>query len=392
LPALYNQVHREFQEISCGEGKVPPGVKITLAAGIILTCISNYYLLVSLMKSMVLAGLKRIEIADKPIPELNNPGDVLIRMGAVGVCGSDIHYYRFGNIGSQEVKFPFTLGHEGAGVIEKTGNAVKTLKPGSRVAIDPAMPCYSCDQCKSGRHHTCRNLRFLGCPGQSEGCLSEFIVMPSASCFPIPENMTLDQAALSEPLAIGLYAVRSAGSLAGKSIAILGAGPIGISVMLSANALGAERVYMTDKIDERLTLASDMGAQWTGNAEKCEIVREILLEEPHQVDIVFECCGQQEAADQAVQLLKPGGRLMIIGIPSFRRWGFDVDGLRRKEILIQNVRRQNGDVRETIDMISGGRLKPDRMQTHNFSLDDAGKAFELVAGYHDGVMKAMIHI
>jgi L-iditol 2-dehydrogenase len=344
------------------------------------------------MKSMVLTGLNRIEIADKPIPELLKSDEVLVRMKSVGVCGSDIHYYRSGNIGSQVVQFPFTLGHEGAGVIEKTGNAVKTLKPGDRVAIDPAMPCYNCDQCKTGRYHTCRNLKFLGSPGQSEGCLSEFIVIPSSSCFPIPENMTLDQAALSEPLAIALYAVRSAGPLAGKSIAILGAGPIGISVMLSAIAHGVGKVYMTDKIDERLALASEMGAQWTGNAEKSDIVREILIEEPQQIDLVFECCGQQVAADQAVQLLKPGGRLMIIGIPSFRRWSFDVDNLRRKEISIQNVRRQNGVVKETIEMISSGRLNPDRMQTHNFSLDDAGKAFELVAGYREGVMKAMIHI
>lgn len=344
------------------------------------------------MKSMVLTGLNRIEIADKPIPELKNPDDVLIRIKSVGVCGSDIHYYSTGNIGSQVVQFPFTLGHEGAGVIEKAGNAVKTLKPGDRVAIDPAMPCFHCDQCKTGRYHTCRNLKFLGCPGQSEGCLSEFIVMPSSSCFPIPENMTLDQAALSEPLAIGLYAVRSAGSLAGKSVAILGTGPIGISVMLSAIAHGVEKVYMTDKIDERLALASEMGAQWTGNAEQSDIVREILREEPQQIDFVFECCGQQEAADQAIQLLKPGGRLMIIGIPSFRRWNFDVDNLRRKEISIQNVRRQNGVVEETIEMISDGRLNADRMQTHNYSLDDTGIAFELVAGYRDGVMKAMIHM
>jgi L-iditol 2-dehydrogenase len=118
------------------------------------------------MKSMVLTGRNRIEIATKPAPELKNPDDVLIRTKSVGVCGSDIHYYRTGNIGSQVVQFPFTLGHEGAGVIEKTGDTVKSLKPGDRVAIDPAMPCYICDQCKTGRFHTCRNLKFLGCPGQ----------------------------------------------------------------------------------------------------------------------------------------------------------------------------------------------------------------------------------
>jgi L-iditol 2-dehydrogenase len=269
---------------------------------------------------------------------------------------------------------------------------VTSLKHGDRVAIDPAMPCHKCDQCEAGRPHTCRNLKFLGCPGQAEGCLSEYIVMPASSCYKLPVNMFLDQAALSEPLSIGLYAVRSAGDITGKSVAILGSGPIGISVLLSAVVYGAGRVYMTDKIDARLDIASEMGGSWTGNVNGSDIVREITHDEPGQLSVVFECCGQQEAVDQAVQLLKPGGRLMIVGIPGFERWSFEADSLRRKEICIQNVRRQNETVADTLEMISSGRLKPDRMQTHNFILDETAVAFEMVAGYRDGVMKAMIHI
>jgi L-iditol 2-dehydrogenase len=344
------------------------------------------------MKSIVLTGLSRIEISDRPVPEIENPGDVLIRMRSVGVCGSDIHYYRTGRIGSQVVQFPFVLGHEGAGVIEKTGSGVTALKPGDRVAIDPAMPCHNCDQCRDGRPHTCRNLRFLGCPGQAEGCLSEYIVMPASSCIVLPENVTLDQGALSEPLSIGLYTVRSAGDIKGKAVGILGSGPIGLSVLQSAVAAGAGEVYVTDKIDERLAVASGMRAAWAGNVDTADVVRDILERKPEQLSVVFECCGQQEAADQAVQLLKPGGTLMIIGIPEFERWTFGSDDMRRKEISIRNIRRQNESVNDTIQMIASGIIQPDRMQTHNFTLDETAEAFEMVSGYRDGVIKAMIHI
>jgi L-iditol 2-dehydrogenase len=344
------------------------------------------------MKSIVLTGLKRIEISDRPVPEIENPGDVLIRMRSVGVCGSDIHYYRTGRIGSQVVQFPFVLGHEGAGVIEKTGSGVTALKPGDRVALDPAMPCHNCDQCRDGRPHTCRNLRFLGCPGQAEGCLSEYIVMPASSCIVLPENVTLDQGALSEPLSIGLYTVRSAGDIKGKAVGILGSGPIGLSVLQSAIAAGAGEVYVTDKIDERLAVASGMGAAWAGNIDTTDTVRHILERKPEQLSVVFECCGQQEAADQAVKLLKPGGTLIIIGIPEFERWTFGSDDMRRKEISIRNIRRQNESVNDTIQMIASGIIQPDRMQTHNFTLDETAEAFEMVAGYRDGVIKAMIHL
>lgn len=343
------------------------------------------------MKTMVLTGLSRIEMTDVPDPKISKPDEVLIRMKSVGVCGSDIHYYEKGKIGSQVVEYPFTVGHEGAGIIEEVGPSVTRVKKGDKVAIDPAMPCFTCDQCVSGRYHTCRNLKFLGCPGQAAGCLSEFIVMPETSCFPIKDGMTLDQAALSEPLAIGVYAAGLYGSLHGAKVGILGSGPIGISVLLPAIADGAARVFMTDKLDERLIIAKKMGASWTGNPDKEDIISEILCREPGQLDAVFECCGKQEAVDQAIKLLKPGGKLLIIGIPSFTAWNFDVDILRRKEIVIQNVRRQNEAVEKTLEMIAEGRLKPDPMQTHNFDFKETVEAFDMVAGYRDGVMKAMIH-
>ena len=342
------------------------------------------------MRAMVLTGIRKIGIIEKPVPVIEKADEVLIRMKSVGICGSDIHYYREGKIGSQVVTYPFTVGHEGAGIVEQTGSGVKGLKPGDRVAVDPAMPCYECDQCLQKRFHTCRNLKFLGCPGQAEGCFSEFIVMPEKSCIPISDSMTLDQAALSEPLAIGMYAVHLAQTVKGRKIGILGSGPIGVSVMLSARALGCGQIYMTDKLDRRLALASEMGSDWTGNPDSSDIVGEIIKVNPRGLDIVFECCGQQEAADQAVSLLGPGGKLMIVGIPSFKRWAFEVDELRRKEIAVLNVRRQNEVAEKTITMIASGKIIPDRMQTHTFEFERISEAFDMVDNYRDGVMKAMI--
>jgi L-iditol 2-dehydrogenase len=342
------------------------------------------------MKVMMLTGIRQMEEQEMPDPIVVNPTDVKIKMKVLGVCGSDIHYYVSGKIGSQVVKYPFPVGHEGAGEVVEVGPAVKQVKVGDRVAIEPAMPCWDCDQCKAGRPHTCRKLRFLGCPGQADGCLSEYIVMPETSCFPIPSSMTYDEAAISEPLAIGVYAVRQSIPMQGAKVGILGFGPIGMSVMLPAITKGASAVFVSDKIDGRVSRAAANGATWAGNPDKQDIVKEILDREPGGLDVVFECCGQQEAIDQAIELLKPGGKLMIVGIPEFSRWSFGVDKLRHKEITIGNVRRQNHALEETLELIVQNKVDVKPMATHRFSFEKTKEAFDLVAAYRDGVMKAMI--
>ncbi len=343
------------------------------------------------MKAMLLTGIRKMEMREVPDPVIRDPKEVLIRLASIGVCGSDIHYYVEGKIGSQVVDYPFAVGHECGGIIEKVGPGVRRLKPGDRVAVDPAMPCGKCDQCTSGRPHTCRKLRFLGCPRQAEGCLSEKIVMPEECCFPIRDRMTLDQAALSEPLAIGVYAVKGSIPMKGKRIGILGAGPIGLSVLLPARAQGAERIFVTDKIEERLAKARKAGAAWAGNPDREDVVAKISEKEPLLLDAVFECCGQQEAIDQGIDLLKPGGKLMIIGIPRVSRLSFPVDKMRHKEVCIQNVRRQVNCVQPSLDMIDRREVDVDLMVTHKFDFEAAREAFDLVADYRDGVVKAMIH-
>ncbi len=339
---------------------------------------------------MKLTGIREMEMMEVPIPAIVNDRDVLIRMKTLGVCGSDIHYYVSGKIGSQVVEYPFAVGHEGAGQVEAVGKGVTLVKPGDRIAIEPAMPCWDCDQCNAGRPHTCRNLKFLGCPGQAEGSLSEFIVMPDTSCIKIPNEMSYDEAAISEPLAIGVYAVKQSIPLEGAKVGILGFGPIGMSVLLPALAMGAKEIYVTDKIDERLQIAISSGATLTANPEKEDVVKKIAAEVPELLDVVFECCGQQDAIDNAVDLLKPGGKLMVIGIPEFERWSFPVDKSRHKELCIQNVRRQNEALQPSLDMMADGKVSVDAMATHRFRFEDSKEAFDLVAGYKDGVMKAMI--
>ena len=342
------------------------------------------------MKSMVLTGIREMKMIDVPDPKIKNQNDVLIKMERVGVCGSDIHYYTTGKIGSQVVEYPFPVGHEGAGTVIEVGSLVTNVSVGDKIAIEPAMPCWECDQCKAGRPHTCRKLRFLGCPGQADGCLSEYIVMPDSSCFKLEENMILDDGALSEPLAIGVYAIKQSIPMKAASVGILGFGPIGMSVMLPALAEGAESIFVTDKIAERLAKAEQMGAKYAGNPDNEDVVSNITELQPNMLDVVFECCGKQEAIDNAFDLLKPGGKLMIIGIPEFDHWSIPVDKGRHKEITITNVRRQNHALEPTLEMMKNKVLDAHQMVTHRFSFDQTKEAFDLVDNYADGVMKAMI--
>lgn len=340
------------------------------------------------MKTQMLTGLRRMEIREAPAPVLSGPTDVLLKVQAVGVCGSDVHYYETGRIGSQVVEFPFTVGHECAAEVVEVGREVTRVRVGDRVAVDPLIACGTCDQCRTGRINTCRKQKFLGCPGQIEGCLSEYIVMPAESCF--PTRLSPGQAVLSEPFAIGVYAVRQASLRPFSRVAILGAGPIGLSVLGAAQAEGIKAAYMTEIVPERVEIAKRAGARWVGNPEREDVVNGILDREPQGLDVVFEAAGQQEALDQAVAMLKPGGKLMVIGIFREERISFVPDQVRRKEITIVNVRRQNECTQRALDLMEEGKADLDYMITHRFGFEETAKAFDLVANYRDGVVKALI--
>lgn len=342
------------------------------------------------MKAVALSAIETLNIIEVAEPKPILAHEVLIRVKAIGVCGSDMHYFRTGKIGSQVVQFPFLLGHEFAGEILQVGKDVTAFKAGDRVAVDPAMPCLECDQCKSGREHTCRTLDFLGCPGQVEGCMKERIAMPAHCCFLLPENLSFEDGMLCEPFSIGIYAVNSFGSVAGKEAGIIGFGPIGMSVLSALKAKGVASTLVSEKLDYRLKTAASFGATHVVNPTKQSLTDRSKAIYPNQLDVVFECCGQQDAVLQAIEMLKPGGTLMIIGIPEFDTWHLPVDTLRRKEITLKNVRRQNGCMQEAIDLLNGecGDLKS--MITHRYNYAQSQEAYNVVAAYDDKVMKAVV--
>lgn len=347
---------------------------------------------INTMNAALLTGVRKFEMRQVAKPEIARPTDVLIRIKMVGVCGSDIHYFTTGRIGSQIIQFPFAVGHEAAGVVEQVGARVSRVNPGQRVAIDPAVSCGHCDQCRAGRENTCRELLFLGCPGQLSGALCDYLVMPEACCHPIKDGTTFEQAVLSEPLAIAIYAVERSPLPAGASAAILGAGPIGMSVfhVLRANRVGG--VFVTDKIPERLQFAQKLNPRYCGNPERADVVSEISKAEPNWMDAVFECSGDRQAYKHAVRLVKPGGTLVLVGIPEFDEISFPIHELRRKEITIVNVRRQARCTHKAICYLESRKFSLDAMVTHHFSLADTERAFDLVAHYRDGVMKAMVTV
>ena len=344
------------------------------------------------MRVAYFTGLRKLEICDVPEPKLTRPDAVLLRIDRVGVCGSDVHYYTQGRIGEQVVQYPATVGHECSGTVIEVGRAVERLKPGDRVAVDPAMVCGQCDQCRAGRPNTCRNIQFMGSPGQAPGAIAEYRVVPAENCLAIPDSVSLDQAALIEPLSIGLYAARVGDVYPAARIAVLGTGPLGLSVLLCAKAAAPCTVYATDLLDERLAVARKCGADWTGNPQKEDVVAQILEEAPWGLDMVFECSGDPSCIDQGMRLLTPGGTLLVIGIPPTAQVSFDAHVMRTKELAFKAVRRQKGCVAPAIRLISEGHVDTAPLLTHRFPLEQIQDAFELVAGYRDGVIKAVIEV
>ena len=344
------------------------------------------------MRAAYLTAPGRFELRDVPDPELRGATDVRLRLSAVGVCGSDLHYYRTGRIGNQALSAPWIMGHECTAVVESVGAEVRGLARGDRVAVDPLIACGKCDQCRSGRANTCRQQRFLGCPNQQHGCMCDLLVMPAECCFKVPAHMSAGSAVMVEPFAIALHAQRLWGAPAGKAVGVLGAGPVGLCVLGALRLGQAGATAVTDRLDYRLDMARALGAASTHHAERSDVVREILGQHPNGLDAVFDCSGDQAALDRAVDLLAPGGSLVVVGIPEADRVSFDINALRRKEISILNVRRQNDCTQEAVDLLASGALDLDPVVTHHFGFSESSAAFELVANYRDRVQKALIYL
>ena len=335
------------------------------------------------MQAAVLGGVGRVRLVSLPIPRPGR-GEVLVRVRAVGVCRSDVHYYRTGRIGNQVIRrWPQTLGHEAAGEVAFAGPGVRGFKPGDRVAIEPATPCGKCVHCRAGRGNICPRVGFLGMPGHP-GALAEYLVMPAGNLERLPEGISFEEGVALEPMAIGLHAVRLAGRLP-REAAVVGVGPVRLAVLAALRCRGV-RATVFDYLPARLGVARRMKASRTVRVGRRGSARGLA----GKFALVFEAGGTPEAVSLALELAAPGGTVLLIGIQEGNRTVLDLHVARRKELAILNVRRSNGETREAIRLLSAGKLDLKPMVTHRTPLADAAKVFRMVDGYRDGVVKAVI--
>ncbi|MFH1824361.1 MAG: alcohol dehydrogenase catalytic domain-containing protein, partial [Candidatus Firestonebacteria bacterium] len=309
---------------------------------------------------------------------------------AVGICGSDVHYYKNCKIGDQVVKKPHILGHEVSGLVVKIGKNVKSIKTGTRVAVEPGISCGKCEYCLKDRPNICANVKFLGTP-PTNGAFVEYISYPADHLFRLPAGVSFSEGALIETLSVGMYAVELSELKRGDDLAILGCGPIGLVTLKVASRLGASRIFITDVIEERLKFAKKYKNVITINAKDNNPVKIIKqLTRNRGVDLVFEAAGSIETFKQSVEICSIGGKVIWIGIPEEDFVSIDPHMARRKEIIIKLVRRTKHNYQKCIDAITSGNIVVKDMVTHKFKLKDVKKAFKLVENYSDGVMKAMI--
>ncbi len=315
-------------------------------------------------------------------------GWVRVRMRYTGICGSDIHYFTDGRIGDQVITSPFILGHEGSGEIVEGG---REFSAGLPVYIEPAIPCHRCDQCLAGRENTCRSMKFLGNPLETGGCMKEEIAMPRECIVPLPDWMTLEEAVLLEPLCIGMYAVDRARGRKGCRAAIAGAGPIGLSVLLGLSEIEPREIFVSEPIAERRRAAARLGAGTVLDPGSGGAADPVSAASEGGVDLAFECAGTQEAIDDAACMLKPGGTLVLIGIPEgVDRVTYDPHLMRRREITVINVRRQNRMVERAVSLLGRRREAAAVLITHRFPALDAAQAFSLVQQRANGAIKVLL--
>jgi L-iditol 2-dehydrogenase len=342
------------------------------------------------MKAAVITGVGRVEVREIARPEIQAPDEVLLRTAVAGLCGSDLHYFIADRVGGEAVPYPVVGGHEASAVVEAVGPAVTRVRPGDRVAVEPSISCGSCDQCRAGRPHTCRSIKFLGHPGDRHGALAEFFVLPERNLFPVPVGMTMAEAMLAEPLSIALHALQLGGGYPGPTVAVLGTGPIGLCVLLCLRAAGVRDLYAADRSEARIQAALKAGAVWSGNPDRQDVACGILERRPLGMDAVFEASGDPAAVEQAIEMVKPGGRITLIGIPLEERIAYPTAVARRKEIAFHNVRRQNRCIERALLLIENRHIDVAWLMTHTFAIDEAPRAFEIASRRTDGILKAAV--
>lgn len=322
-----------------------------------------------------------IDVQDVPLPEAL-PGQAVVRIEAVGICGSDTAYYRVGYIGDWKVEGPIVLGHEASGTVVATGEGVSGVAVGDRVAIEPGTPCRNCTECLAGRYHLCPDFIFLATPPY-DGALVQHLAIDARNLFAIPDSMSFEAAALCEPLSVGLWACRRAGLLPGDRVRVTGAGPVGILAAQVARAEGAADVVISDISEFRLAFAASLGF-------RTEMAGEIPDGPGHEdADVLLECSGAPGALAAGLWRLRNGGRAAMVGLPK-QDVSLALSRLNVKEISISLVNRYAHTWPTAIALVSSGRVDVDSLVTHRFDLADTEAALTLAGDIPDS-MKAVVY-
>lgn len=322
-------------------------------------------------------GELRLHNEPEPVPI---EGETLLRVKAVGVCGSDLHWFAEGGIGDAHLENPLILGHEFAALTEK----------GERVAVDPAIPCGQCEFCRKGHPNLCPQVKFAG-HGLQDGALREWMTWPQNCLYPLPDELSDADGAMLEPLGVALHAIDLGKVRAGMSVGVFGCGPIGLLILQLAKLSGAAQIIATDKLLHRLDAAKSFGAHQTILAQAGHEIDEIrAATNGRGVDIAFEVAGEQDAVDVSVAATIPGGKVILTGIPADDRTTFLASAARRKGLTMKLVRRMKHTYPRAIELVSKGLVDVSSLVTHRFPLEKTGEAFA-IAGQRDG-LKVMIEM
>jgi L-iditol 2-dehydrogenase len=308
-------------------------------------------------------GVLKLHEEPKPAAGLD---ETLIQVRAVGVCGSDLHWFSEGAIGDAHLEHPLILGHEFAGV----------TSDGRRVAVDPAIACGECEYCLEGNPNLCENMRFAG-HGTVDGALREYIAWPTRYLFPLPNSMSDADGAMLEPLGVALYAVDLAGMHPGMKVGVFGCGPIGLLIVQLARISGAVQIIATDILSHRIAVAREMGATQTLLADGGRETTEIMAATDHHgVDVAFEVAGENEAVETAIAVARPGGRVVLVGIPADDRTSFTASVARRKGLIMQLTRRMKHTYPRAIQLVNQGLIDVRSVVSHHFPLENAIEAYQ----------------
>jgi len=348
------------------------------------------------MRVSRLHGIRDLRLEELPAPT-PGPGEVLLRVAAVGVCGSDVHYFLEGRIGDAVVSEPLILGHEFSAQVAELGpqahsGRVDGLEIGQLVAVEPGISCGMCESCRHGHPNLCPDVRYCGTP-PIDGVFAEYAVMPAENCYPLPQGFGPAEGALLEPLGIAIHSVDLAHLKAGQTVAVLGAGPIGLLIAAVARAAGAGEVFVTEPLAYRRQFALDYAADAALDPGDTDVTAEILrLTGGRGVDVAFEAAGAADTTQQAVDVTCTGGKVILVGIPADDRMTIKASTARHKGLVFKPVFRMKHTYPRAIRLVQTGMVDVKPLATHLFPLERIGEAFELVTGYEDGVLRAVIQV